>query len=118
MNSEKIVADGWTGRDGKIEGSTRGPRGPKNKTKCWRVHFEEAGGSLVSVDKTSGTRVDDAPSRKHIYIKFLFETSHELRMLSRSLSDCKSLTPNVMIQVSQFVSNSKLCHLVTKSLSI
>ena len=31
MNSGKIVADGRTGRvDGKIEGSTRGPRGPKN----------------------------------------------------------------------------------------
>ena len=31
MNSGKIVADGWTGRDGwRIEGSTRGPRGPKN----------------------------------------------------------------------------------------
>ena len=31
MNSGKIVADG-TGRDGwRIEGSTRGPRGPKNK---------------------------------------------------------------------------------------
>ena len=30
MNSGKIVADGRTGRvDGKIEGSTRGPRGPK-----------------------------------------------------------------------------------------
>ena len=29
MNSGKIVADGWTGRDGDIEGSTRGPRGPK-----------------------------------------------------------------------------------------
>ena len=28
MNSGKIVADGWTGRN--IEGSTRGPRGPKN----------------------------------------------------------------------------------------
>ena len=27
MNSGKIVADGWT--DGKIEGSTRGSRGPK-----------------------------------------------------------------------------------------
>ena len=27
MNSGKIVADG---RDGKFEGSTRGPRGPKN----------------------------------------------------------------------------------------
>ena len=31
MNSGKIVADGWTGRDGDIEGSTRGPRGPKNQ---------------------------------------------------------------------------------------
>ena len=32
MNSGKIVADG-TGRvDGDIEGSTRGPRGPKNPT--------------------------------------------------------------------------------------
>ena len=31
MKSGKIVADGRTGRvDGKIEGSTRGPRGPKN----------------------------------------------------------------------------------------
>ena len=33
MNLGKIVAgrDGWTGgRDGEIEGSTRGPRGPKN----------------------------------------------------------------------------------------
>ena len=28
MNSGKIGADGWTG----IEGSTRGPRGPKNDT--------------------------------------------------------------------------------------
>ena len=34
------------------------------------------------------------------------KTSQELRMLSRSLSDCKSLILNVMIQVSQFVSNS------------
>ena len=32
MNSGKIVADGTGGRDGTgdIEGSTRGPRGPKN----------------------------------------------------------------------------------------
>ena len=40
------------------------------------------------------------------YIK----TSHELRMLSRSLSDCKSLLLNVMIQVSQFIRNGQLCH--------
>ena len=41
---------------------------------------------------------------------YKLNTLHELRMLSRSLSDCKSLTPNVMIQVSQFVSSSELCH--------
>ena len=29
MNSGKIVADETGGRDGDIEGSTRGPRGPK-----------------------------------------------------------------------------------------
>ena len=38
------------------------------------------------------------------------KTSQELRMLSRSLSECKPLTLSVMIQVSQFVSNSQLCH--------
>ena len=38
------------------------------------------------------------------------KTSQELRILSRSLSDCKSLLLNVMIHVSQFVSNSQLCH--------
>ena len=38
------------------------------------------------------------------------KTSQELRMLSRSLADCKSLTFYVMIQVCQFVSNSQLCH--------
>ena len=42
----------------------------------------------------------------YLYIK----TSQELRMLSRSLSDCHLLTLNVMIKVSQFVSNSQLCH--------
>ena len=31
-------------------------------------------------------------------------------MLSRSLFDCQSLTLNVMIQVSQFVNSSQLCH--------
>ena len=38
------------------------------------------------------------------------QTSQELRMLSRSLSDCKSQLLNVMIQDSQFVTNSQLCH--------
>ena len=41
---------------------------------------------------------------------YKLKTSQELRMLSWSLSDCKSLTPNVMIQVSQFVSSFQLCH--------
>ena len=31
MNSGKIVADGRDGTGGKIEGSTRGPRGPKKR---------------------------------------------------------------------------------------
>ena len=38
------------------------------------------------------------------------KTSQELRMLSRSLSDCNLLTVKVMIQVLQFVCYSKLCH--------
>ena len=38
------------------------------------------------------------------------KTSQELRTLSKSLSDCKSLLLNVMIQVSQFASNSPLFH--------
>ena len=38
------------------------------------------------------------------------KTSQELRMLSRSLSDCKSLLLYVMIQVSQFIRNGQLCH--------
>ena len=42
------------------------------------------------------------------------ETSQELRMLSRALSECQSL--NVMIRVSQFVKNSQLCNYVTKAL--
>ena len=42
------------------------------------------------------------------------KTSQELRMLSRSLSDCKSLLLTVMIQVSQCLSVIVSC--VTKSL--
>ena len=38
------------------------------------------------------------------------KTSLELLMLSRSLSDCKSLLLNFVIQVSQFFSNSQACH--------
>ena len=52
------------------------------------------------------------------YILFnINKTSQELRMLCRSLTDCESLLLNVMIQVSQFVSNSQLCHKVTDSLT-
>ena len=43
-------------------------------------------------------------------LRLQLQTSQELRMLSRSLSDCQSLTFNVMIQVSHFVSNSQLWH--------
>ena len=46
-------------------------------------------------------------TNKYTFVK---KTSQELRMLSRSLSDCKSLAHNVMIEVSQFVSSSQLCH--------
>ena len=44
---------------------------------------------------------------KHVCAQYGFQTSQELRMLSRS--DCESLTLNVMIQV-LLVSNSQLCH--------
>ena len=44
MNSGKIGADGWTGRDGtgEIEGSTRGPRGPK-KENCTLANIGDVG---------------------------------------------------------------------------
>ena len=42
----------------------------------------------------------------------------ELQMLSRSLSDCQSLSLKVMIRVSLFVWNSQLCHLVAESLTM
>ena len=37
--------DGWTGRDGKIEGSTRGPRGPKKSRRKYLplAHFRKSG---------------------------------------------------------------------------
>ena len=38
------------------------------------------------------------------------KTLQELRMLSRSLSDCQSLALNVMARVSQFVRKSQLWH--------
>ena len=45
-----------------------------------------------------------------LWLLDLSPTLQEMRMLPRSLSDCRSLTHDVMIQVSQFVSNSQLCH--------
>ena len=48
------------------------------------------------------------------FVLYYKKTSQELRMLSRSPSDCKSLNLNFMIQVSQFVSN---VNCVTKSLN-
>ena len=42
----------------------------------------------------------------------------ELQMLSRSLSDCQSLSLKVMIRVSLFVWNSQLCQLVAESLTM
>ena len=58
----------------------------------------------------------DKEAEKILVLKSL----QEMRMLYRSLSDCKSLLLNVMIQVLQFVSNCQLCQLcdVTKSLSL
>ena len=45
------------------------------------------------------------------------KTSQELRMLFRSLlDDCQSLTFNIMIQVSQFASNSQLCQFSLREL--
>ena len=41
---------------------------------------------------------------------YVFQTSQKLRMLSRSLSDCKSLLLSVMIQVLQFVMSMSLSH--------
>ena len=38
------------------------------------------------------------------------KTSQELRMLPRSLSDCQSLTLNVMIQIFQIVRMGQLGH--------
>ena len=50
--------------------------------------------------------------RMRVWKIYLHQMSseRELRMLSRSLFDCKALTLNVRIQVSQFASNSQLFH--------
>ena len=47
-----------------------------------------------------------------------YKTSQELRMLSRSLSDCQSLALDDMIQLSQFVRNSQLSSLLTAAVPI
>ena len=61
------------------------------------------------------------PERKRFFLIEAFpnkKTSHELQTLSMSLSECQSLPPILLIQVSQFVMNSQLCHQVTKSLNL
>ena len=65
--------------------------------------------SWCSVDRY----YDDCDSW-HLMIK----RSQELRMLSRSLIECQSLTLNFMIQVSQFVNNSQLCHSIALNVSV
>ena len=54
MNSGKIGADGWTGRvDGwRIEGSTRGPRGPKKA--CTQTFASQGANGVNVVIVTSG----------------------------------------------------------------
>ena len=54
MNSGKIVADG-TG--GKIEGSTRGPRGP-NKNMDWlqRLHISDLGSHLIELNSVASCK--------------------------------------------------------------
>ena len=64
--------------------------------------------------RCSGKGARDANVAENVTFKLVADlvskTSQELRMLSRSLSDCKSLLLNVMIQVSQFIRNGQLCH--------
>ena len=48
-------------------------------------------------------------SMKIIFLK-LEKTLQELRMLSRSISDCQSQSLNDRVKVSQFVRNSQTCH--------
>ena len=52
------------------------------------------------------------------FLTFRPKISQGLRMLSRSLIYCLSLTLNVLIQVSQLVRNNQLCQSVTKSLCL
>ena len=92
----------------------------KNINYClfWKIEFislDDIGadgrifGSGISFNNTSLSDIGDQISN-WLSTHCWWQTSQELRMLSRSLSDCKSLFLKVMIQVSQFVSNSQLCH--------
>ena len=84
----------------------------------WVDNFN--GETLFSIDevKVFRQRSDHLiPHSMHLKTKIVenmdmrqSKTSQELRMLSRALSDCKSLLLNVMIQVSQFIRNGQLCH--------
>ena len=91
-----------------------GKRGPK-MVKILNIQKVSLG--TVSREKTA-VLLDFVQTRPSIlcvtqlraFMPVYIETSQELRMLSRSLSDCKSLLLNVMIQVSQFIRNGQLCH--------
>ena len=63
MNSGKIVADGRDGTGGKIEGSTRGPRGPKKGVLSHKT--VEIGSSLL------------IHSFRNVFKEFLFDLLQE-----------------------------------------
>ena len=83
--------------------------------------------ALVTTPSKTGFHrtIKQSPRQIQIQLKKFSTTLLDLKQniariakVSRSLSDCQSLTLNVMIQVSQFSRNSQLCHEVTNSLVI
>ena len=81
---------------------------------CWLCPGIENIKIIAHLNSINSLSLFKLQYRCHTILQYI-KSSQELRMLSRSLSDCKSLLLNVMILVSQFVSN--LCHLVTNSLN-
>ena len=71
----------------------------KKLTKLYEMDVAEKSFS-VRLTQRNFSKQKDCVSKKR---------SQELQMLSRSLSDCE-YSFNVMIQVSQFVNDSQLCH--------
>ena len=71
------------------------------------IHSPFQGHSLVAESQILSPDGDLLEERliKYCSIDIDLQTSQELRMLSRSLSDFGSLLLNVMIQVSQFVTS-------------